>query len=69
MSFEEALTKIKQLERVARKGWNGKGMFVVFRHATSDCNQHLVIRNVKGTYDTWVPSVSDLFAEDWEVIK
>ncbi len=28
MNFSEALTAIKQGKRVARDGWNGKGMFV-----------------------------------------
>ena len=27
----------------------------------------LAIRNTKGTLNTWVPSISDLFAEDWEI--
>ena len=30
MNFSEALTAIKQGKRVARDGWNGKGMFVFF---------------------------------------
>lgn len=28
MNFSDALTAIKQGHRVAREGWNGKGMFV-----------------------------------------
>jgi hypothetical protein len=24
-----------------------------------------IIKNTKGTFNTWVPSVSDLLAEDW----
>lgn len=27
----------------------------------------LMLRNVKGEFNTWVPSVSDLLADDWEV--
>ena len=31
------------------------------------CNPYLQIHNKeKNTVDTWIPSVSDLFAEDWE---
>lgn len=29
MTFSEALEKLKEGKRVARKNWNGKGMFVV----------------------------------------
>ena len=28
MNFGQALEKIKQGEKVAREGWNGKGMFI-----------------------------------------
>ena len=28
MTFEEALTALKQGKKVARTGWNGKGMFL-----------------------------------------
>lgn len=28
MDFQEALTRLKQGRRVARRGWNGKGMFL-----------------------------------------
>lgn len=50
---------------VARLGWNGKGMFIRFVPTTAELNQHFEIKNVRGTYDTWVPSVSDLLANDW----
>lgn len=81
---------------VRRKGWNGKGLFVVKQvpsHITGDIipnmqslpqsaknilmsrenphidytNQMLII-NPDGRADSWVPSVSDVFAEDWEVV-
>lgn len=80
---------------VRRKGWNGKGLFVVKQipsHITSDIipkmqslpqsaknilmsrenphidytNQMLII-NPDGRADSWVPSVSDIFADDWEI--
>ncbi|MCC0640207.1 MULTISPECIES: MW1434 family type I TA system toxin [unclassified Clostridioides] len=28
-----------------------------------------VIKNTLNSFNTWVPSVSDIFAEDWEVIR
>ena len=28
MNFGEALEKLKQREKVAREGWNGKGMYI-----------------------------------------
>ena len=81
---------------VRRKGWNGKGLFIVKQvpsHITSDIipkmqslpqsakdilikrenphidytNQMLII-HPDGRADSWVPSSSDIFAEDWEIV-
>jgi hypothetical protein len=82
---------------VRRKGWNGKGLFVVKQipshiegniiptmqslpmsakhvllsreNAHIDFTNQLLIINPDGRADSWVPSVSDIFAEDWEVVK
>ena len=37
----------------------------------NDClhyEPYFAIKNVRGTINTWVPSVSDLLAEDWCVV-
>ena len=31
-----------------------------------DLNEHFVIKNVNGSFSTWVPSVNDALATDWE---
>jgi hypothetical protein len=77
MDFGEALKSLKQNKKVTRKGWNGKGMYIEHqilgispyagdrRYQASD---FLIIVN-KDRINTWVPSVSDLFADDWEISK
>lgn len=35
MGFSEALNALKQGEKVARQGWNGKDMYVVAQHQTT----------------------------------
>jgi hypothetical protein len=73
INFGEALYYLKQGHKVARHGWNGKGMYIQlhkgtdFEHAIIE--PFLVIKNVKNSFNTWVPSISDLLAEDWEVIR
>jgi hypothetical protein len=73
MKFGEALESLKAGFKVARKGWNGKGMYIQlhkgtdFEHAVIE--PFLVIKNVKNSFNTWVPSISDLLAEDWEVVE
>ena len=81
---------------VRRKGWNGKGLFVVKQipshieggiipkmqslpqsaknillsreGAHIDYINQMLIINLDGRADSWVPSSSDVFAEDWEVV-
>jgi hypothetical protein len=72
-NFGQALEKLKAGEKVARHGWNGKGMYIQknkgvdFEHAIIE--PFFVIKNVKNSFNTWVPSVSDLLAEDWTVVE
>lgn len=32
-------------------------------------NPHFLIKNVDSTLSTWVPSINDCLAEDWEVVE
>ena len=75
MDFGEALHLLKEGKKLAREGWKGKGMFIVFvpskvinlNEYLVKFNQHFVIKNVDGSVSTWVPSVNDCLAEDWYV--
>ena len=96
VDFGRAIALLKAGLAVRRKGWNGKGLFVVKQvpaHITADIipnmqslpqsakdiimarkephidytNQMLII-NPDGRADSWVPSSSDMFAEDWELV-
>lgn len=72
MNFGEAIEILKNGGRVQRSGWNGKGMYIQlhggidFEHAIIE--PFFVIKNVKNSFNTWVPSISDILAEDWEVV-
>lgn len=33
------------------------------------CKPYLQIKTVDGSHAMWVPSITDLFAEDWEIIQ
>ena len=74
MSFGKVLEALKVGQCVARKGWNGKGMHVSVLELYVDKdvkidNPCLVLYNAQGKYNTWIPSVTDIFAEDWEIIS
>jgi hypothetical protein len=85
MNFGQAIEVLKQSKKVARKGWNGKGMFVYYVPANSyptttdiakkefgevaHYNAYLAIKTVQGPVSTWVPSINDCLAEDWQVVE
>lgn len=85
LTFGLAVEAVKKGFKIARNGWNGKGMFVYYvaggEYATQmeaakkefgkSCiyNPYLAIKNVNGTVSTWVPSINDVLAEDWKIVE
>lgn len=66
MVFEEALSHMKAGGVVSRSGWNGKGLTAYLTDLEID-EQHtslFVLKSASG-YNQWVPSASDLLADDW----
>ena len=73
MNFSEALEQIKNGRQLTRDGWNGKGLFVMAQFPDEHSkmgNPYLYIDATRlgGTLNPWVPSQTDLFANDWEVV-
>ncbi len=97
MNFGETIESLRLGFAVRRKGWNGKGLFVVKQipaHITGeiipnmqslpqsaknilmsrenphiDYTNQMLIVHPDGRADSWVPSSSDIFAEDWEIVN
>lgn len=82
MNFGHALELIKRGEKVARKGWNGKGMFLFLATGKEFESENFgdklpeIINDVicmKTAQNTicigWVASQTDMLAEDWELIN
>lgn len=84
MNFGDALSALKGGKRVARNGWNGKGMYL-FYVATehwdlSDLipagehlrdlrfNPWIGMKTADNAVVPWLASQTDLLAEDWEVV-
>lgn len=70
MDFAQAFTQAKNGFTVAREGWNGKGLCVKAQFPDEHSkmgNPYLYIdaTALGGTLNPWVPSQTDLFAEDW----
>jgi hypothetical protein len=85
MNFGQAVEAVKEGKRIGRTGWNGKGMYVYYvpggDYATqtesakkefgdfAHYNPYLAIKTVQGSVSTWVPSINDVLAEDWEIAE
>lgn len=97
MDFSQALHMLKRGAKIARSGWNGKGMWVVMmpglklppfnsqepgakvndrtaKHIGPDTPldslPYFALWNAQGKWQPgWVPSTSDLLAEDWSVVE
>lgn len=70
-SFGWAINRAKAGKKVARQGWNGKGMYLQLQ--TVDANskmQHnyLYMSDVNGKFFPWNPNNLDMLAEDWCIV-
>lgn len=81
MDFSDALKSLKTGGRVARHGWNGKGMFVylvpggIYSAQTQVAKKefgskvpygaYLALAATDGLVYPWLASQSDVLAEDW----
>ena len=68
MTFGEALELLKNGQRVAREGWNGKGMWLAL-HIPDEYSKmrrpYIYLYPVDGALVPWVASQSDVLADDW----
>lgn len=84
LSFSDALYLLKQGAKVARAGWNGKGMYLLlFRYEPGDVllageggeqevmplRDYIVMRDAQGCAVPWLCSQMDALAEDWVVVE
>ena len=81
MDFGQALTELKNGNRVKRKGWNGDGIFLALQvpDKNSKMTQPYMYIDTLGLKTNnpnapkgrvpWLASQTDMLAEDWEVIN
>lgn len=77
MDFGSALNALKQHMKVARSGWNGKGMWLELQEPDAHSKMTLPYiylnypadaQNTPGARVPWLASQTDLLAADWELI-
>lgn len=84
MDFGEAIKKMKEGRKVARKGWNGKNQYIELATNISYKNtegkiinaEHDAIGNraiafigTSGVQIGWLASQADMLAEDWKIVE
>ncbi|MDV3668227.1 hypothetical protein CMU39_09340 [Elizabethkingia anophelis] len=81
-NFGEALQALKEGKKVARKGWNGKGMFLIYIHPYHNNQFQIIEKNdIVGTLLPWIgmktadnglvpwlASQTDILSEDWQIL-
>lgn len=81
-TFGHAVELLKSGFKLARKGWNGKGMYISYvdpkewnsseleRPWDEDLKPRpwIGIKTVDNEYMPWIPSQSDVLAEDWVLV-
>lgn len=81
MNIGSAVQYLKAGEKVARRGWNGKGMFLVL--ISPDDNQffeitykpfdgklleYVAMKTADGNLIPWLCSQADLLSDDWVMV-
>ena len=69
--FSDALTALRDGQRVARAGWNGKGMWIALQVPDTHSKMtlpYIYMKTVDDQLVPWLASQTDILAEDWTVI-
>lgn len=72
MTFSTALSYLKVGRKVARSGWNGKGMWLALQTPDEHSKMtlpYIYMSTVTGDLVPWLASQTDILAEDWEMVE
>lgn len=71
LEFGMAIEALKAGHRVARKGWNGRGMWLALQRPDAHSKMglpYIYLSTVTGELVPWVASHSDMLSSDWAVV-
>jgi hypothetical protein len=72
MNFGDALHFLKAGQRVAREGWNGKGMWLKLQTPDAKSKMtlpYIYMSTAQGALVPWLASQTDVLASDWVVVN
>lgn len=72
MNFSAALLALRSGQKIARAGWNGKGMWIALQ--TPDAHSkmslpYIYMKTADGHLVPWLASQTDLLSDDWDLVN
>lgn len=72
MNFGQAIEVLKQGKKVARAGWNGKGMHLELQRPDAHSKMtlpYIYMYTAQGDNVPWLASQTDMLSEDWTTVE
>ena len=72
MNFGQAIEALKQGKKVARTGWNGKGMHLELQRPDAHSKMtlpYIYMYTAQGDNVPWLASQTDMLSEDWTTVE
>ena len=70
MDFGQALHQLRDSNRVARAGWNGRGMYLELQVPDAHSKMtlpYIYMQTVQGDLVPWLASQTDMLSDDWVI--
>ena len=70
MNFGQAIEQLKLGNKVSRKGWNGKGMWLGLQVPDANSKMslpYIYMKTADNNLVPWLASQTDMLCEDWEM--
>ncbi len=72
INFGQAIEALKQGKKVARTGWNGKGMHLELQRPDAHSKMtlpYIYMYTAQGDNVPWLASQTDMLSEDWVTVE
>lgn len=72
LTFGTAINELKAGKKIARKGWNGKGMFLKLQIPDANSKMtlpYIYMKTADENLVPWLASQTDILSSDWEIIE
>jgi hypothetical protein len=72
LDFGHALAALRQGKKVARAGWNGKGMWLALQVPDAHSKMtlpYIYMSTAQGDLVPWLASQTDVLGSDWGIVE